>query len=102
MLGLQYKLSGVTFRIFLPRPLVWANIPNMYVTMKLRFVETHFTSNTDYVWEISLRYLPVHNAATSILKVWEDSGLSLGVPGSTLGSLWKYPRGHFGSILGSI
>ena len=77
----NYNISCLGLLLgFLPRPLVWANIPCMYVTMKLRFVEIHFTYNTDYVWEIFLRYLQVHNAVTSILMVWEDSGLTLEVP----------------------
>ena len=101
---------------------------SIYLSVYQRFVETQFTSLTDYVWEISLRYFLLHNAATSNLKFWEDSGLSLGVLwahfGSTLGvtlgvfwahfksipgSLWEYslltlklPKGHFGSTLGSL
>ena len=51
----------------------------MYVTMKLRFVEIHFTYNTDYVWEIFLRYLQVHNAVISNLMILEDTELTVEV-----------------------
>ena len=81
-----------TLVIFLPRLPVWANIPNMYVTMKLRFVEIHFTYNTDYVWEIFLRYLQVHNGVISNLMSLEDTELTLEV---LHGLLWE----HYGLTL---